>query len=504
MSQVLENPRWDIEQARRDVTALKSRARGSISVPSLSSASHTAKQVLIFLIPTPIQNVLYPSAKPTPTIAIRPKPTAWLDGMRGIAALLVYFFHLSYSTHDVYTGWSEGHHDFLRLPFIKTLYNGPAMVSLFFVLSGYALSYKPVKQMRNGEYDALFSGLSSSVFRRVIRLYLPCAASTLMIVVLVRLGFYSRTMELANDAKRLPGTREHHAWRYDTLAEQLWIWLRSFWGFMNPFNATGLGRGIYMDGHLWTIPVEYKASIILYVTHLGLSRLKPVLRMLCLMCLLIWTHRVDYWTMTLFYSGFFMAELDIRRSALKASHKTDAIKSRPFWSALYITVFLCGVFLAGQPERNVKGTTVWETIISLVPDYIIEKWRYWTSWGALLMVWSTSNEHLLQCIFTNRLSQYFGKISFSLYLVHGSIIHTLGYGLLQSLWSVLGEDRKETCFVLMATCVTVVTIWWADVFMRLVDVPSVKFARWLEEKCTARKMGETKEEPAWRDASALV
>ena len=69
---------------------------------------------------------------------------------------------------------------------------------------------------------------------------------------------------------------------------------------------------------------------------------------------------------------------------------------------------------------------------------------------------------------------------------------------------VIGEDRKETCFVLVAVCVTVVSIWWADVFMRLVDIPSVTYARWLEGKCAARKQFEDKEEPAWRDASALV
>lgn len=209
--------------------------------------------------------------------------------------------------------------------------------------------------------------------------------------------------------------------------------------------------------------------------------------------------------MTLFYGGFLFAELDIRRSALKASHKTEATStSQIFWSALYITVFLCGVFLAGQPEQNTENTAVWSTVMPLVPGYIRDKWRYWTSWGALLIVWSTSNDHLLQCIFTNSVSQYLGKISFSLYLVHGSIIHTLGYGLLQSFWSIIGEDRKETCFILMAICVTVVTLWWADVFMRLVDIPSVKFARWLEGKCAAKEKAEIKEEPAWRDASTLV
>ncbi|CAD0084677.1 unnamed protein product [Aureobasidium vineae] len=209
--------------------------------------------------------------------------------------------------------------------------------------------------------------------------------------------------------------------------------------------------------------------------------------------------------MTLFYAGFLMAELDIRRSAAKASYKSDSSNtSKCFWSIIYIIIFMAGVFLCGQPERNVENTYLWSTIIPLVPNYIIDRWRYWTSWGALLIVYSTSNDELLQCLFTNRVSQYLGKISFSLYLVHGFIIHTMGYSLLEISWSLIGEEKKETCFIFMATCVIVTTVWWADVFMRLVDIPSVKFAKWLEGKCAAKKPMEIKEEPAWRDASTLV
>lgn len=249
-----------------------------------------------------------------------------------------------------------------------------------------------------------------------------------------------------------------------------------------------------------------RASIILYATQLGLSRLRPMLRMMSLICLMIWTHRVDNWTMTLFYGGFLMAELDIRRNVtLKVPQKTSVTTTiNLLWSATYIIVFLCGVFLASQPERNVENTAVWSSIMTLIPEYIIDRWRYWTSWAALMIVWSTSNHLMLQWLFNNSVSQYFGRISFSLYLIHGSVIHTLGYGLLETFWSVIGEDRKEICFVLVAVCVTAVSIWWADVFMRLVDTPSVTFARWLEERCMARMPVEIKEEPAWRYASALV
>jgi peptidoglycan/LPS O-acetylase OafA/YrhL len=224
------------------------------------------------------------------------------------------------------------------------------------------------------------------------------------------------------------------------------------------------------------------------------------------MCLMIWTHGVDYWAMTLFYAGFFMAELDIRRSTMLKTSQNTGVTTTPkiLWSATYVVVFVCGVFLASQPERNTENTTVWSSLIPLIPEYIIEKWRYYTSWSAILIVWSTSNHRMLQRLFNNSFSQYLGKISFSLYLIHGSVIHTLGYSLLETSWRVIGEDRPETCFVVMAVCVTVVSIWWADVFVRLVDVPSVTFARWLEGKCIAEKPIENKEIPAWRDASALV
>jgi peptidoglycan/LPS O-acetylase OafA/YrhL len=478
------------------------------------SLSHTTKRILIFLLPTFLQ----PSSDPR-TPSKRPHPTAWLDGMRGLAALMVFLYHLSYSTHDVYTAYIPSHKEFLRLPLIRSFYNGNFMVSIFFVISGFALSWKPVMQMRKAEIGELGRGLGRSLVRRGVRLYMPCFASTFVILVLVRLGGYEWTRGLAGDGERLVGHREYHPQRCEGLREQVWVWCKDMAGFVNPFSA----EGMEMDGHLWTIKVEYvsciecllgliadlglqRASIILYVTQLGLCQLRTRYRMLGLICLIAWAHQVDRWEMVLFYGGFILAELAVRRNTLAASHTFDHShpKSGLLWSTIYILAFICGLYLGGQPERQFEHAPGWSLLHSLIPKYIKDWHRYWTGWGALLLVWSTSNHRSLQRVFTNSVSQYLGKISFSLYLVHGAVIHTLGYGLLEVLWRLIGMNtrmRKEGCFVLMASCVLVVTIWLADIFTRVVDVPSVQFAKWLEERCVAKK--QIKVEPAWRE-SAIV
>ncbi|KAI4720385.1 hypothetical protein E4T48_03345 [Aureobasidium sp. EXF-10727] len=426
-------------------------------------------------------------------------------GMRGIAAFLVFIFHLAYSTHDVDTAWTfDGKRDILRLPLVRSFYNGNFMVGIFFVLSGFALSHKAARQIRDGEITRLGGALSSSVLRRWIRLYVPCLCSALVILVALRIGLYEVTRELAGDEKRLAFHRERHAARFETLAEQVWVWATAFFRFANPFTDDEM----YIDPHLWTIAIEYRASILLYVTQLGLCRLRMRFRLLSLLLLMLWAHQADYWPMILFYGGCVLAELAVRKGTLAAT-KNDIFsvaKTGHLRSTLCILTFICGLYLGGQPETEYEHAPGWTMLYSLIPTHVTQPRRYWSNWGSLLLVWSTSNSKFLQYIFTTTISQYLGKISFSLYLVHGVVIHTLHYSLLDTLWDAMGADtylQKETAFVVSAVVVTMVVVWIADLFMRLVDVPSVRLARWLEGKCVANTLA-AKEEPAWRESNSLV
>jgi len=72
------------------------------------------------------------------------KKLAYLEGLRGIAALIVVFHHLVLMFYPAlnYGEETESLSKFVAITPLNIFYNGAFAVSLFFVLSGYVLSYK--------------------------------------------------------------------------------------------------------------------------------------------------------------------------------------------------------------------------------------------------------------------------------------------------------------------------------------------------------------------------
>lgn len=170
-------------------------------------------------------------------------PTAYLDGMRGLAALFVFFCHYSYQAFTIAKSWGTGedNYHFLKLPFLRLWYQGPPAVCVFFVISGYALSYRPLKLVRNGAFSDFSTTMSSLTFRRAIRLYLPTAVSTLMIICLLRVGAYEWTREFAKDRKYMKNIVEPHPARMESSYAQFRDWVLHMYRFFHVFNWDKFG-----------------------------------------------------------------------------------------------------------------------------------------------------------------------------------------------------------------------------------------------------------------------
>lgn len=173
-------------------------------------------------------------AKLRPT---RVHPTAYLDGMRGVAALFVFFCHYGYKSYTTGTGYGArgGFYHFWRLPLIRLWYQGSPGVAIFFVISGYALSFRPLKLMRSGKTLEFYQALNSTLFRRYARLFIPTAVSTFIIMMLLQLGVYEWTREFSHDRKYLHNVTEYHL-RLMPFWTQVWHWVKQMWYFTEHYQ----------------------------------------------------------------------------------------------------------------------------------------------------------------------------------------------------------------------------------------------------------------------------
>lgn len=427
-----------------------------------------------------------------------PNPTTGhLDGVRGLASFIVLLCHTAYSSHDLSYGYGyaggakqgqKEFNSFLRLPIIRLLYDGDAAVAIFFLISGFALSWKPLRLARDGNWEEFAKCLMASTVKRWLRLFLPVFASTGLICLCVQLGVYELTRGVSDNATLLTAFREPHPEPKSNFFLMIWDWLATNWKFWEPFYWNRDHLSGY-DIHLWTIPVELRASMGLFATLLAVAGMKSRVRTYVLAGLVALACVKDSWAMMMFWAGALEAELTLARVPSSAP-ALDAEKSsttghngRSSQETLGRAVlWVSSLFLMSQPFDG-ENTFLWQTLVAWIPTSFSETRRFYTCIGSIVCFHLLNTSPTLTAFFRRRSMQYLGRISFALYLVHAFLLHTVGYALLALVWSFTGVETllmREVGFVIAAVPIVACAVWAADIFTRFVDDPSVRFAKWVE------------------------
>ncbi|KAF2729803.1 hypothetical protein EJ04DRAFT_537624 [Polyplosphaeria fusca] len=420
-------------------------------------------------------------------------PTAWLDGLRGVAAFFVFIYHFQHEFHKAYN-WGYGganpdktgfvDHRLIQLPIIRLIFTGGPMVSIFWVLSGVSLSLKPIQLARSQDWARFFDTMFSSVFRRMLRLYIPVFVVQICVLLATLLGFYNHSFELSQDWP-FAGTNEMRHEVFASATAQISDWWKEMWKFLNPFAPY---RPKY-DPHLWTIPLEFRNSIILFATLVGYAKLRPRVRMTLAGLLYTYLAVIDQGDVGLFIAGMGCAEflviLDENKGLLPTSQGTSQLKqskrSRISWTVIYVF----GLWLLSWPAWGGERTAGYETIQALTPSFINSPEMTYSRLGAAIALLGLCGASYLRVPFETSLAVYLGKISFPLYIIHGPICHMIGEALVPFFWSFTGNEteiRYELGVCLAFMVVAVIVIWLADVVMRVVDTPSVRFGRTLQSR----------------------
>jgi peptidoglycan/LPS O-acetylase OafA/YrhL len=153
--------------------------------------------------------------------------------------------------------------------------------------------------------------------------------------------------------------------------------------------------------------------------------------------------------------------------------------------AFWIANVISGLFIASWTNNHVGG--VWGlSFLNAHTPYPYSGQKFWFCLGAFQIVAACTQLRYLQNVFTTRVAQYLGSISYALYLTHNLCLTIIEPRMASILTQFFGRETYWGRHFTWATGLALylpIVICVADFFWRVVDIPSVKLARWLETKC---------------------
>lgn len=416
-------------------------------------------------------------------------------------------------------------------------------MAIFFVVSGYAISYKPLRQARAGQFRDVGITLFSSVFRRHTRLFMPAAFITLCCALSVQIDrdwYGSDGLPGVAVPTRVPPIE-------NDLMSQLKNWALGQVLFTNPLN-NGLAQatdphiaGNAYDANLWTLPVEFSSSLVVFVFLMAFAMVYNRIRMAAAVAVIFYLEwYFIFWTVFLFMSGmlicdlhFELDEISARRAERRAKQAAatstsmptgpdDAQFVLPIWARvgsqksasffskvtdklahlrgakrlagrlIGIMAFLLSLHVLGVPAivGGARYSFGYVTLMSWVPERLGDSLV--TPLGAIATVFVLDRAPFLQVLFTNRFSQFLGRISFSLYMIHGPLLWSIGLKFMHYFLGITGGATDATygmAVFLSAFFWWIIAIYLADLTTTFVDKPSVRFSRWAYSKISKEDSG---------------
>ncbi len=355
-----------------------------------------------------------------------------LDGLRGVAALIVVIHHTLLAASPALANTylpNNGFHGptwawLLSETPLHILWAGPEMVLIFFVLSGYVLAI-PAVRLASRWFD------SSYYPRRIARLYVPAWFA-------IALGGLLHELH----RHRVPGA----SWWLNAHVQQLTIYdgVRDatlvHGGTLWPFTSV-----------LWSLKYEVWFSLLLplfLALAIATRQRRLAALVLAIGCVLVAVVGADRGAATLRFMPVFIL------GVLLAFHieRLQPPRSRlvfPIASIACVCLLTLDYMAGGQGSSNSTGLPY----IAAVLGAVLAVW--------LAIVFSASRELLSRPRF-----QWLGSRSYSLYLVHEPIIVAIAF--------LLGGRPDAWLLLIIAVPAALIA---SDLFWRLVESPSVRLAR---------------------------
>ncbi len=331
-----------------------------------------------------------------------------LDGLRGVAILLVVFYH--------------------NFGFIRQTFFGWLGVDLFFVLSGFLIT------------DILLNALNKPGFlrnfymRRVLRIF-PLYYASLVLFLFIIPAFTSRTIN----------------WEYYQQNQvYLWTYLQN-WLYI--FNEPG---SAHILNHYWSLAVEEQFYIFWPLIILWLKKPKRLLIFISSVLLLVILFRFGLWVYKIenlaYYNLYTFTRFDgicigcivalLVRMNVDYIKKNMTVIVLGFTAVNFLFYFINSLYSFSFPFLALMGYSTFAMMF-----------------GLLIYEAVTRNTPVINYILGFRFLKFFGRISYGFYIFHWPVYLLMNSYLLSFAKNYLADFTARFSVSLLATVMAVGISW---------------------------------------------
>lgn len=363
---------------------------------------------------------------------ISSKHISYLDSTRGIAALSVVLLHFLVITYPMVIYGSSGKWEdcFMFFPF-SFFISGRSAVCLFFILSGFVLSYRFIGE-RGFKWKII-----ESIIKRPARL-----SGVIIFTQLPLLSFFF--------------TKDF--WTRGIFADY-YIFLKAWYNVFSVFFSTNCIYSI-TNPPLWTIYFELWGSLITFGICFLIGNINKYIRLIIALLLFVYFMR-DYYCA--FILGIVIADL----------HKN--------WNIAWFIKY--------------KNMISWFVIVPAVilfsyPAYLDTRIQYWTNVqyimdgymmiGAILMFVFIMCNDKIKILLEYKPFVFIGNISYSVYVIHWLLITYYAIDIYNFIICFIASNNCLAFFIAFAIILTII-ILESYLIDKFIDKPCIKIASWFGE-----------------------
>lgn len=377
------------------------------------------------------------------------------DSLRGIASVSVLMAHYLAAFYPYTIFGSRGGYpqreaweSIIFTPPFGSLVGGPLSVWLFFMLSGYVLSYgylgEPIRVRK----------LLDAIIRRPIRLGGIVLFTILLSSILWGSHLYFNDL-VADLSHSKP-------------------WFASYWqgevqlsGLLVDVITAMFKKAELYNPPFWTIRIELYGSILTFILMLAIGRLRYRLLLFFAVFLTLWTTESEFARCSGLILGVIIADL------VKNHNLIIRLRARRIFSFILLLTFLLFCYCDRLSDDRFTQMTVYR----FVPKD--SELGLYSLLAALALFLLVIIDDRLKAFLQHPFFQFLGKISYSLYAIHFLILGSISSWLFLKISPYLPYQLSFLLVFLWSAPIIVITSIWMT---KYIDEPSIKAAAYVSKR----------------------